>query len=261
MRTISSLAFILALTSIALCAQTVPGGTQRILLPIRPLYVPGALGSAWLTEVGLANLGDSALTVYGVPSCTTEGCPSSVQLAAHSTGWAGLIGGQCSSQGMLLAVDTSRASDLALTERTHDTSRDANAWGVMVPVVRDDQMPPLRFSLVDVPMDPRFRVMLRVYDIDPATPPSVRVRAYAENYPDGGGHADTLLTEFMPTFASNGQPFCVASAEILVSNDPLIKSASRVRFEIESLDGRRDYWAFASVTNNDTQEVSVIAPQ
>jgi hypothetical protein len=34
-----------------------------------------------------------------------------------------------------------------------------------------------------------------------------------------------------------------------------------VRFEIESLDGRRDYWAFASVTNNDTQEVSTIAPQ
>lgn len=68
----------------------------------------------------------------------------------------------------------------------------------MVPVMRDDQMPPLRFSLVDVPMDTRFRVMLRIYDIEPATPPSVRVRAYAENYPDGGGHADTLLTEFTP---------------------------------------------------------------
>lgn len=251
------LALILALAfGITLSAQT-----RRILLPIRPLYVPGALGSAWLTEVGLANLGDTALTVYGLQPCTTEGCPSSVQLAAHSTGWAGLIGGQCSSQGMLLAVDAPRASDLALTERTHDTSRDAKAWGVMVPVIRDDQMPPLRFSLVDVPMDARFRVMLRIYDIDPATPPSVRVRAYAENYPDGGGHADTLLTEFTPTFASNGQPFCVASAEILVSNDPLINSASRVRFELESLDGRRDYWAFASVTNNETQEVSVIAPQ
>lgn len=87
------LALILALAfGITLSAQT-----QRILLPIRPLYVSGALGSAWLTEVGLANLGDTALTVYGLQPCTTEGCPSSVQLAAHSTGWAGLIGGQCSS--------------------------------------------------------------------------------------------------------------------------------------------------------------------
>lgn len=243
-------------------AQTPPSAdAQRILLPIRPLNVAGAFGSSWYTEVGFSNLSDSPLAIYGIPPCTTEGCPQVIELAPRSTGWAGLIGGQCSSQGMLLAVDRNRANDIALTERTHDTSRDAKAWGVMVPVVRDDQMPPLRSSLVDVPMDARFRVMLRIYDIDPATPPSVRVRAYEENYPDGGGHADTLLTEFTPSFSSNGHPFCVASAEILVSNDPLINSASRVRFEIESLDGRRDYWAFASVTNNDTQEVSTIAPQ
>jgi hypothetical protein len=177
------LVLILAVPVLVHAQTTIPAGAQRILLPIRPLNVGGAFGSAWYTEVGFSNLSDSPLPVYGIPSCTTEGCPQTLALAPHSTGWAGLIGGQCSSQGMLLAVDRNRASDIALTERTHDTSRDARAWGVIVPVVRDDQMPPLRFSLVDVPMDPRFRVMLRVYDIDPTTPPSVRVRAYAENYP------------------------------------------------------------------------------
>jgi hypothetical protein len=247
--------------SVTAFGQSLPPDAQRILLPIRPLYVGGVFGSAWYTEAGLANLSDTLVPVYGIPPCTLEGCPQGpVQIAGHSTGWTGFIGGQCSSQGMLLVIDRARANDVAFTERTHDTSRDAKAWGAMIPVIRDDQMPSLRFSLVDVPMDPRFRVMLRIYDIDPSTPPSIHVRVYDEHYPGGGGDPDTLLTEFTPTLATNGQPFCVASVEIPVSGDSRINFVQRVRFEFESLDGRRDYWAFASVTNNDTQEVSVIAP-
>jgi hypothetical protein len=42
---------------------------------------------------------------------------------------------------------------------------------------------------------------------------------------------------------------------------PELAGSERIRIEIEPLDGRAEYWAYVSVTNNATQHVTIVSPQ
>lgn len=39
-----------------------------------------------------------------------------------------------------------------------------------------------------------------------------------------------------------------------------LPTTGQIRVEVVPLDGRKDYWAFASVTHNETQQVTAIVP-
>src|SRR5438105_3909947 len=75
------------------------------------------------------------------------------------------------------------ALSISLSLRVQDVSREARTWGTTVPVVRERDAFTGRLQLLDVPVDDRFRVALRVYDFD--EPPAsgsydraVRIRFY-----------------------------------------------------------------------------------
>jgi hypothetical protein len=59
-----------------------------------------------------------------------------------------------------------------------------------------------------------------------------------------------------------GLPFKPGYAQIDFSTRfPTASQYSRLRIEIEPLAGTTRYWAFVSITNNETQHVTLVTPE
>ena len=138
-----------------------------------------------------------------------------------------------------------RAETVTANSRIRDTSRSALNAGSEVPVVREDAFAD-HLRLLNVPTGKNFRALLRVwtsgepankffYDIDqvPSLVPSVAKLAPA---PGGLLYGTSILTPFLDS-----------------PNDHLditvfVGTGTRI-------------WGMISITNNDTQEVTIISPQ
>lgn len=248
---------------LSLLALTVSGQTdQTVLLPLAPDVLLGAHGSEWVTELAITNRGPIAAQVegYGPPECGPVLCGPEPPIPPNTTIYTGIIEG-CT-LGRLLTVDSIELDQLSFSLRSRDTSRDARAWGAMIPVVRESSFFDRPFSITNVPHSPLFRSMLRVYDAEPSSnSAAIVVRYYAVNaaVPYPVAPADRLLAEGEITLqpANAG---CPAFAQILAPSTLSLHEGERIRIEIVPLDGRRVYWGFVSVTNNDTQEVSILTP-
>jgi hypothetical protein len=125
-------------------------------------------------------------------------------------------------------------------------------FGTEIPVVREREMTSRSLDLVAVPTDSRFRRTLRIY----ATGPTF----LWVNFTDG---AETFQRTV--TLAAGGDGFEPAYAEL--SDFPTFASgAKQATVTIEapptaSPFPQPPYWAFISVTNNDTQVITTITPQ
>lgn len=247
-------------------AQTV----EKLLLPIAPQRVPGAFGSEWVTDAVVTNMSDSPIRVTRdlPPVCVALCTP--FPIPARSTAFVTDIPRSADVRGTYLFVESGRTHDLSVTLRTRDLSRQNETWGTVIPVVGADDLFAARFGLADVPVEPQFRSTLRIYDVDAETTPAVRVRVYRidpQRDPANNSvlsDADTLLLDVTPAFnlpAPGTRAIFPASVEIPLWLLPELANAGRVRVQIDPLTGERDYWAFVSVTHNETQHVTVVTPQ
>jgi hypothetical protein len=144
-----------------------------------------------------------------------------------------------------------------------DLSLTADTLGTELPVVFEDEFRSTQ-NLLAVPVDPRYRVLLRIYDLDNLSL-GVNVSIYT---PVTRVLLDTIhvnLTGFL-TIEEQPVPLNPAYAAL----DPITEKVrasgeSRVRVEVAA-EGRNDLppattiWALATVTNNTTQQVTAIAP-
>lgn len=239
---------------------------STVLLPLDVGEKVGFNGSEWQTQLAIANTSDSSVAVENLraPSgCGIDPC-FGYSVPPHTTLYVDTQV-DCGTGGCLGIVDSGRIRDVSFTLRTRDISRQRATWGVTVPVVRDDQLFDRVFSIVDVPNDAQFRATLRLYDTDPTTRPQARIRIYAVDptpFKAGlpGASPDSLLMEFTPSFTAGVPSLVAAVSQTYVWGIPTLASAARLRIEIVPLDGRKEYWGFVSVTNNETQEVTVLTP-
>jgi hypothetical protein len=240
-------------------------GTQyvRFLVPFVDTPArPGAYGSQWEAQTWIHNRNPthgvglvptaaclSLCTVFGgLDPSQTSPTPLWTQ---YANGWPAL----------LVQVDAQYADDLTVSSRIRDRSRDDQSAGVRIPVVREEEMFAGLLELVNVPLDSRFRVRLRIYALPETSTPMVTVRyfdltdhllftedllleAHANGIPDFGGE------NFSPSKAERG------GIEMI----PALAGKSAMRIEIAPRSDGLRFWAFASVTNNVTQEVTVVAP-
>ncbi len=247
-------------------AQQLPVDQEQLLVPIAPDRIRGAFGSSWDTDLAIANATDTPITVWGYqPSSCNILCSNVPEpVPPRSTIFTGFIGARCPpAVGLILITDRTSAENLFFTLRSRDTSRDVRAWGSIVPVLRARDRFSRPFSIVDVPVITGFRSLLRLYAMNAAGSASVRVRFYALD-PNVRARPDTLIAEVTPSFVTPAVAtalYCPAYAEIALSREPSLLNASRIRIEIIPADAAQQYWAFVSVTNNDTQEVSIITPR
>ena len=161
--------------------------------------------------------------------------------------------------GLFLIVPRQAAPRLSFHAGVRDTSRSATEWSTEIPVVREAQFSSDGVDLLDIPANPRFRTMLRIYT--PRNPVSgyeafVHVIVYSletgstlrELYPSLGNPTDCtdeVLCAERPSHA--------AIADLAAG-----LSGERVGVRVQ---GNVPLWAFATITNNDTQRVTVVSPQ
>lgn len=206
-----------------------PADFERVLLPF--LYSgPGAFGAQWQTIA----------TVQGgrpVPALPLMQRPNGAVLS--------------------LTLDQARSSSFSL--RFRDTARMPNAFGTRVPVVytRDTAA---GLVLQDVPLDPRFRRTLRIYDID-GEPRQLFV---AMRRPDG-----TLVNAVAGPRSlargCDGEP-CDAPGYLQLDLDSLLAPGTRREGVVDVIINSVQLavprlWAMVSVTDNETQETTIVAPR
>jgi len=233
---------------------------ERLMVPIVANDAPGAFGSRWTSETWLANDG-STPAPFNAPACerpeVTEFCfgplPVNPGAAVRVLAYAPV-----SIPAAFIDVPRSLDATVALHSRMQDTSRQAQTWGTEIPIVREDDFAS-RVTLLDVPTDARFRVMLRTYGSDDSATP-VRVRVYALTGQEP--LLDVARTLAPSPSAGRGFPQWPAYDQIaLLDAWPQLAATDTLRITIDSLDASKKVWAFASVTNNETQHVTVIAPR
>ena len=254
----------------ALAAQSAPLW-EKVLIPISiPWEIHGAYGSIWRSELVITNRSLAPIDVPGVWfSCPVGGCGHAT-LAAQSTVFASLnhLDAQASVPGEFLLVESGRFDDLALSLRIQDVSRQALTWGTAIPAIHQDEAFHERLDLVNVPVDTRFRVHVRVYDFFPKPDRRVRLVGYEIDEtvtdplhaPQGFRQVfevERSLTEYNQR---GWEDFAIGYAQLDLAEVMIDPAVTRIGITIEPMQDNVTFWGFASVTNNETQHVTVITP-
>jgi hypothetical protein len=266
-----------------ICSAVATAAENRVLVPIFiSAPIPGAFGSVWTTELTARNDSDRGVEVGPLTGCAIpEGCGTF--RPPHSTFRIGMSSLPNPNAGVFLRVDDPDAITFQL--RVQDLSRQSETWGTSIPVVRERDVHTTPLRLIDIPVGSGFRSALRVYHFDPIQDlpqAAVRVRIYDMC---GVGQFD----HDCPT-APLAEAILVLKKESQIENNPNFPNFSMigdlraafpqlgnvepidipavnyhrpaaVRLEIEPLTPNLRFWAFVSVTNNETQHVTVITPQ
>ena len=131
-----------------------PSLYERVLVPI--LYDgPGAYGSQWLTETQMINASEREVRFLpDVSRPLTSLAPGAeTSLSVYGQRPTGLV------------LFVPRDGDVRFGSIVRDVSRDAEDFGTEVPVARERDTDRTLY-LPNVPFDSRYRLQLRIYDID-----------------------------------------------------------------------------------------------
>jgi hypothetical protein len=253
--TLSALLLLVCLSAIA---QTAPTG--RVLLPVVATNVPGAFGSQWTTDiVVINNSANGAGIAYSLTCLVT--CGSGVGLAPGQILDVTNASTRPGVPTLFLYYylqDPSR-DNIQVAVRARDLSHQANSWGAEVPVVRDADAFTRPFDLLNVPLIPRFRQTLRVYDLAATVSSSVKVQYFSMT--TGALLKENDLPVILP-IGLPALPSAPAYAEVGFSGGaPEFAGVDRIRVRIVPTNDAQRLWGMISVTNNDTQELTIISPQ
>lgn len=230
------------------------GQLERILIPVvanRP--IAGAFESQWVTEISGRYEGSDRLRLY-FPVCPHGITCVYGSISPGSTFGSAALVTSSSPHGAVLTTSVDTARDTILAVRVRDLSRSFQTWGTELPVARESKVTDTAITLLNLPNSARFRVMIRMYDFD--GPDNVFI---ATVLPLQG---ETPLVELaLPAKLlrddagfNQGIYFAVLGDLELPTNAP-----ERVRVVIRTQTPTK-FWAFAAVTNNETQHVTAISP-
>jgi hypothetical protein len=220
--------------------------------------VAGAYGSRWTTEVWIHN--GTANTLRAIqrnladPDCPFPEQPCPPNAVAGETRRAILYSHQAD-WGTVLLFTKDDAPHITLSARLLELSRRAQPNGINLPVVWEDQYLRKPVQLLSVPTADTSRVALRVYDPRLQRGSTVIVDFLALN---GDIIASTtmspgnnILSEPVPAFAGIND---------LVAAFPALRAYDRFDIRLTPATPGMEYWAFAAVTDRDTQHVLLITP-
>lgn len=277
--------FVVALltTSPHLSGQQRPSAYERVLLPIVIRgELNGVSGSRWTSRISIENGSAKGIVVAGFRACPNGcGIPEFLApLVPPATALTINVDPGTTQPAALLFVDLAVADQVSVHARVRDVSRSAESWGTEIPSVRESRALKQTFSLLDIPVDANFRSTLRIYDFDGRSDARVIVRFFRvtpdqvlQSDPFHPGTAlvpDVLLKEATVSLVPErhivdlnvASVYDLGYAELLnFTNLPELQSASALRVEIQPVTPGLRLWAFVSVTNNDTQQVTVSTPQ
>jgi hypothetical protein len=245
---------------------------ERILLPIyAPGPASGGYSSVWETELVVVNRGDQPIDVFQVKCAQTCTCPFQIVCVPGKPlmpleEMASLLiekGGRP----LFLFAERDKLQDLAMNLRVFERSRLHDTFGVEIPVVREADFLVSTAWLVNVPASANSRVRLRVYGVaSPTGQGDVRIRVFATS---GSVQPALDITRALEPPSLEGR--IPASTDfdthepgyldLALPLDALVEQEGRAIIRVDSLTAGLQFWAMASVTNNETQAVTLITPQ
>lgn len=245
---------------------TTPGGTYRLarlftyggagfvrlLLPVFiEGEVSGAEGSRWTTELRGFHRDTDVARVSGDPA-TEAGT------VAGRTAFTPSVDTERQGAGRFIYVAEEDVQSVVLNLRARDVSRETVNLGTEIPVVGIEQTfaGGEDITLVNVPTDALYRQKVRVYDFDGEFGRTVTVRVYGE---DDSAPIVTRQLTLTAGDISSDYPAYPGQAEIDLNALPELAGLERVTVIIETPDDG-NWWAFASVTNNETQLITTVTP-
>lgn len=220
---------------------------EKVLIPV-VFHGPGAFGSNWVTELSLVNTNSSLMEPWR---------PIGGQTSIASKPL--LFGSEDAPNGLFLIVPRQMTPSLTFHAAVRDTSRSDSEWATQIPVVHEAQFSSYPVELLDIPIDSRFRTMLRIYSPDPLLPDYERP-VHVSVYSLDDGH---VMREIYPSLTNpSGCSDAVSCAQhpAFVSVADLMNGLPPGRAGVQ-IESHAPLWAFATVTNNDTQHVTVVSPQ
>jgi hypothetical protein len=257
MRMILSL---LLLAALPVSAQT--ESKTPYLVPLHTFHVQGANGSRWSADFTMFNASASPVTVDGATENPFILAPVTQYYiqprVTQEVSIYSLFG-----EGGFIWVPTAQAATTFMSLRVRDLSQNAQSWGTAIPVVEFDEFSG-GITLIDVPTDPRYRAMLRIYHWSESAgwPARVTIIHPATNQ---------VIAQF--DTSANGNPYpgnnilmkYPAQARVDLLTPQIRAAAPSVRIEIDNLGANVSpppppIWAFVSITNNETQQVTTIVP-
>ncbi|HEY0142020.1 MAG TPA: hypothetical protein VGF48_14065 [Thermoanaerobaculia bacterium] len=270
MRTTAVLLFALVVSATAF-AQTPPpaeGELQRVLIPISVSDVPGANGSLWTSELWAVNGSEEPGVAFALPcALAPDGCGATILEPDRSVrlpNW-----GTPQQPGVLLLV----SDPTSLTLHVRDKSRNEQSWGAEIPVVDEDDFFDEVSHMTGIPAGPAWRHTLRIYSISntfgipvpglPVGRDGFIVRLYAVT-----AAGDQLLREreyLIPPHAVPPPNQIPSPLGQFTITDLFAGTAQheRLRVSIEPFSegfsfSPTPYWAFVSVTNNESQQFTTV---
>lgn len=227
---------------------------EPVLFPIFMPAVRGQFDSLFETTARVASRGEP-LDLYGVDSSCYTFSPILLPSNPFRIGASEnvLLTGCSQSVGRFFYVPEGRGEDLVANLRVSDNSKQAESHGVEIPVVRFDEFTANKIVLLGVPVDPKFRNTLRIYGLPEAegvvqvsvngVTHQVQLRPSGSLFePAYGTFTDFPTLDDLP---AGQNTITVAVGRSLGTG--LVFPSSR-------------FWAFISVTNNDTQHITTITP-
>lgn len=229
---------------------------RRVLFPVT--YAgPGAGGSQWMSENVVYNPGP--VGVNTIPSIFQQVPPVGTVIlfpASLPPQRATTIATSRTDVGALLLVPRGLEHFLRYSSHIRDASRSTRNRGTEIRVVfEEDTASQLR--LLRVPADPRFRPRLRVYDID-----GNEQRVLITITSSDSAHSTSFHVEPRRSFVCVTTP-CEDAALAALDLAPHlagIPNDQTAEITVSAPDDRR-LWAFVTITNNETQEVTTYTPQ
>lgn len=223
------------------------GVFERVLFPVL-FRGGGSNGSQWRSEAVISNPTELSILTANML------VPEKRLLESKSRH---AFSGEQAPNGVALLVPRRGAEDLAFQLRIRDVSRESDSFGTEVPVVREAEMfRDEEITLLDVPVDPRYRTRLRVYFFPDAAGDDWPSHVTASMQPADGGEPFFLSTQLTRDCSGAACAWTPLYGEIDL---PSHGNGARADVYVSSVDGGLQ-WAFASVTNNRTQEVTLVTP-
>lgn len=235
-----------------------PGSAfDPILFPLFNAPVPGAFGSEFQTTVRLVSKTSDPVLVYGIsrngPLDDPPRGPFDPYRLAGAEGQPPL---SSKTVGRVLYVPKGSGKSLVASIRVTDITKQASIFGVEVPVARLDDFDEARLVFLGVPADTRFRCMLRLYSLK-------RGNVLLNVIVNGTLHQVELKRRddqdlFEPAYLEF-TAFPTLS-ELPVGQTAFIVMVDTVRGPGGVVIPGTPIWGMISVTNNETQQITVIAP-
>ncbi len=269
MRRLNILSFLALLIAVAANAQPSAADYEQVLVPITSTDIAGLNGSRWITDSMIANTSSEDADVLGPYLSPIASPPVAVALRLPAGSLMTLpppqaLAPQPGREGELLGVPRVLGRKIAFNSRVHDTSRQAQTWGTELPIVRENEFGD-SLMLLNVPGDSRYRLLLRIYTRTSAADVRVRADVLATLIPildppsfgplfERVIHLDAPVASGAGAIASFGRPGYV---QVTI---PTLGVPMQIKVSAES-GSANNIWAFISITNNDTQDVTLVTPR